>query len=269
VDSVTQQSRPVYSNILDLQIFSPGWYNETECTIVDLMINTLEQTMTRQTYFPGEPDASDFVIMDLDLLHSWINSTKVNKFYVDLEPGANYTQAMIDIYNIAPDSFTNVEAAYESIDSVLDSRATQSINGAYTLNVVFSLLYLSIGMIIVSTVRVRGLRRQLSVLRALGTESKSMIVAALADTSIGLLLAALIGGTIGVSLAFLLLNVPLLYMGITTSQLWSRLPVFLNIPWFIVFIIVSTAVIVSLLATYFVLTRTLKLNIAEEIQYTE
>ena len=274
VDSITQIRRPVYSNVLDLQIFSPGgnnetgWYNETECTITDIMINTLDENTPRQTYFPGESDASDFLIMDLDLLHSWINSTKVTKFYVDLEPGANYTQALIDIYNIAPNSFTNVESAYEYIDAVLDSRATQSIYGAYTLNVIFSLIYLTIGMIIVTTVRVRGLRKQLSVLRALGTESKSMIVAALTDTSIGLTLAVLIGGSIGVSLAFLLQNVPLLYMGITTVTLWSRLPVALIIPWSLIVIIVGTAVIVSLIATYIVLVRTLKLNIAEEIQYT-
>lgn len=269
VDSLTQIQRPVYSNALDLQVFSPGWYNETECTIIDLMINSLDENTVRQTYFPGEPDASDFLIMDLNLLHSWINSTKVTKFYVDLEPGANYTQALIDIYNIAPDSFTDVEAANEFIDAVLDSRATQSIYGAYTLNVIFSLIYLTIGMTIVTTVRVRGLRKQLSVLRALGTESKSMIVAALADTSISLVLAALIGGSVGVSIAFLLQNVPLLYMGITTASLWSRLPVVLIIPWMLVFVIVSTAVLVSLMATYFVLVRTLKLNIAEEIQYTE
>ncbi|MFW9795145.1 MAG: FtsX-like permease family protein, partial [Candidatus Thorarchaeota archaeon] len=251
------------------QIFSPDWYNQTDCYIVDLMVNTLDQYSSAQTYLPGEPDATDFVVMDLNLLHSWINSTKVTKFYVDLDPGANYTQAMIDIHNIAPNSFTSIEAANVFIDEVLDSRATQSIYGAYSLNVIFSLIYLTIGMIIVTMVRVRGLRKQFSVLRALGTESRSIIFAALADTSIGLVLAALIGGSIGVGLAFLLLNVPLLYMGITTSQLWARLPVALIIPWPILLLIIGTAVIVSLIATYFVLLRTLNLNIAEEIQYTE
>ncbi|MGY5863549.1 MAG: hypothetical protein RTV41_03035 [Candidatus Thorarchaeota archaeon] len=269
IDSVTQIQTPVYSNIIDLQVFSSNWYNETECTIVDVMANSLGRSWTRQLYFPGEPDASDFVIMDLNLLHSWTNTSRVTKFYVDLEPGANYTQAMIDIYNIAPDSFADVEAAYTSIDSVLESRATQSIYGAYTLNVIFSLIYLTIGMLIVTTVKVRVLRKQFSVLRALGTDSKSMIYAALTDTSVGLLLAALIGGSIGVTLAFLLQNFPLLYMGITTGQLWTRLPVYIIIPWDLVLVIVGVAVAASLIATYVVLARTLNLNIAEEIQYTE
>ncbi|MFW9795245.1 MAG: FtsX-like permease family protein, partial [Candidatus Thorarchaeota archaeon] len=275
VDEFTFTSRPVYSDSLDLQVFTSGgfnetgWYNETECTIIDVMISTLEQTGLRRTYFPGESDAQDFLIMDLNLLHSWINSTEVTKFYIDLAPGANYTQALIDIYNIAPDSFTNVESAYEYIDAVLDSRAAQSIYGAYTLNVIFSLIYLTIGMTIVTSVRVRGLRKQLSVLRALGTESKSMIVAALADTTISLILAALIGGVIGIGLSYLVQNIPLLYMGNTTSQLWSRLPVMLIIPWPLIIMILGIAVTVSLAATYIVLVRTLNLNIAEEIQYTE
>ncbi|MHA1948496.1 MAG: FtsX-like permease family protein [Candidatus Thorarchaeota archaeon] len=117
--------------------------------------------------------------------------------------------------------------------------------------------------------RVRGLRKQLSVLRALGTESRSMISAALTDTSVGLILAALIGGSIGATLAVLLQNIPLVYMGLSTAQLWSRLPVFLIIPWNLVFGIVGIAVTVSILATYVVLNRTLKLNIAGELQYTE
>ena len=269
IDSITQIQTPVYSNLLDLQVISPDWSNETECTIVDVMASSVSRDWTQQTYLPGEPDAADFLIMDLSLLHSWINSTVVTKFYVDLESGANYTQAMIDIYNIAPPSFNDVEAAQESIDAVIESRATQSIYGAYTLNIIFSLIYLTIGVVIVTTVRVRGLRKQLSVLRALGTESKSMITAALTDTSVGLLLAALIGGSIGATLAVLLQNIPLVYMGLTTAQLWSRLPVFLIVPWNLVFGIVGISVTVSLLATYVVLTRTLKLNIAGELQYTE
>ncbi|MHA3963441.1 MAG: ABC transporter permease [Candidatus Thorarchaeota archaeon SMTZ1-45] len=267
IDSITRIPIPQYSPFIDLQVFSSGWYNETGCEIVDLMINGID-VYPSYSYFPGESDISNFLIMDISLLHAWINSTRVTKFYVDLEPGANYTKAMLDIYQIAPFSFNDISAAEESIDEVLDSRATQSIFGAYTLNVIFSLIYLTFGMIIVTTVRVRNLRKQFSVLRALGAETKSMIVASLVDTSVGLLLAALIGGAIGATLAFLLKDIPLLYMGLSTSQLWTRLPVFLIVPWPLLIGVVGTAVIVALLATYVVVSRALKLNIAEEIQYT-
>ncbi len=266
IDSITRMPIPQYSPLRDLQVFSPSWYNETSCTIVDLMTSGIDG-YSQRTYFPGESDLSDFLIMDISLLHNWINSTHVTKFYVDLTPDANYTQAMIDIYRIAPSSFNEIKAAQESIDEVLDSRATQSIFGAYTLNVIFSIIYLTFGMIIVTTVRIRNLRKQFSVLRALGAETKSMIIATLADTSIGLLLAALIGGALGATLALLLKDIPLLYMGLSTNVLWTRLPVTLIVPWSLLVGIIGTAVIVSLLATYTVVSRALKLNIAEEIQY--
>ena len=137
------------------------------------------------------------------------------------------------------------------------------------MNVLFSLVYLTIGMIIVSIVRVRGLRKQFSVLRALGAQNKSIIIASLTETSLGILIAAAIGGTIGITLAILLMNVPLLHMGVSTLGLWNRLPVQLVLPLPLISVIVSLAVGASLIATYFVLVRTLKLNIAEEIQYNE
>jgi hypothetical protein len=266
-NSITGAPIAHYSPLLDLQVFSQDWFNTTECTIVDLMSSGLAG-YNQKTYFPGESDTTEFVIMDISLLHNWINSTHVTKFYVDLEPGANYTQAMNDIHQIAPFSFSDINAAQEPIDEVLDSRATQSIFGAYTLNVLFSLIYLTFGMIIVTMVRIRGLRKQFSVLRALGADTKSMAVASLVDTTIGLVLASLIGGAIGATLALLLKDIPLLYMGLSTTQLWSRLPVRLIIPWMLLAGVVGTAVLVSLVATYVVVSRTLKLNIAEEIQYT-
>ncbi|MFW9806223.1 MAG: FtsX-like permease family protein, partial [Candidatus Thorarchaeota archaeon] len=266
IDSVTRIPIPTYSPNLDLQVFSSNWYNTTECTIIDIMRTGLD-SMNQRTYFPGEPDLSDFLIMDISLLHNWINNTRVTKFYVDLEPGANYTKAMNDIYRIAPLSFNSVESPLVMIDEVLDSRATQSVFGAYTLNVIFSLIYLSFGVIIVTTVKVRGLRKQFSVLRALGAEPKSMLVASLVDSTTGLVVATLIGGGIGAVLAFLLKDIPLLYMGLATTQLWNRLPVQLLLPWTLLVGVVGTAVAVSLIATYVVVSRALRLNIAEEIQY--
>ena len=267
IDSITRQPIPTYSPYLDLQVFSSDWYNTTDCTIIDIMRSGLE-SMDQRTYFPGEPDLSDFIIMDISLLHNWINNTRVTKFYVDLEPGANYTEALKDIYRIAPFSFNSVESPLVMIDGVLDSRATQSVFGAYTLNVIFSLIYLSFGIIILTTVKVRGLRKQFSVLRALGAEPRSMLVASLVDSATGLVIAALIGGGIGTVLAFLLKDIPLLYMGLATTQLWNRLPVQLLLPWSLLVGVVGTAVAVSLIATYIVVSRALKLNIAEEIQYT-
>ena len=261
--------QPQYNDYLDLQIISEASNNITECHIVDLMTSRVSDSYSGSTFVPGESDASDFLVLPIDYVHQQMNNTRVNKFYIDLVDGANYTKVMNDIVAIAPSSFNDIESAFASIDEVLDSRATQSIYGTYTLNVLFSLIYLTIGMIIVSIVRVRGLRKQFSVLRALGAPNKSIIMASLAETSIGILIAAGIGGLIGGTLAILLMNVPLLHMGTATIGLWNRLPVQLVLPLPLISVIVGIAVGASLLATYYVLIRTLKLNIAEEIQYNE
>jgi len=260
---------PQYTNNLDLQIMTPEWSNITECTIVDLMTSRVSDRASGLTFVPGESDASDFIVADIDYIHSCMNNTRVTKFYVDLYPGANYTKVMNDIYAIAPNSFYDLESPFTSIENVLDSRAAQSMYGAYTLNVLFSLVYLTIGMVIVSIVRVRGLRKQFSVLRALGTPSSSIIFASLTETSIGIIIAAAIGGTIGITLAFLLMNVPLIHMGVSTLMLWVRLPVQLVLPMPLISTIIILAISASLFATYIVLVRTLKMNISEEIQYNE
>jgi ABC-type lipoprotein release transport system permease subunit len=267
IDSFGQQW-PVYASTMDLQVITPTSRNVTKCTIIDILAAS-ESNYASTTYFPGEPTASDFIIVNIDFLHKAFNNTSVSKFYINLEPGANYTQVMNGLHSIAPYTFNDIESPYTYINEVLDSRGTQSVNGAYTLNVIFSLIYLTFGITIVSIVRVRGLRKQLSVLRALGAPSKSVIVASLTETGIGLIVAACIGSAIGITLAYLLMNVPLLYMGASTTGLWSRLPVFIQIPFVLVTGIVFVSVSVSLLATYFILKRTLQLNIAEEIQYNE
>ncbi|MGY5855487.1 MAG: hypothetical protein RTS72_02735, partial [Candidatus Thorarchaeota archaeon] len=68
IDQITRYARPEYSPFLELQVFSQDWYNVTDCTIVDIMKNSLDGY---QTYLPGESDMSEFLIMDISLLHNW------------------------------------------------------------------------------------------------------------------------------------------------------------------------------------------------------
>jgi ABC-type antimicrobial peptide transport system permease subunit len=249
IDSIGNRY-PVYSNYLNLQLISDTNRNVTPCVIVDLMTARVSDQSSGPSYVPGKPDASDFLVADLNFVQTQLNTTQVSKFYIKINPGVNYTRVMDDI-------------------AVLDTRAAQSIYGTYTLNVLFSIIYLTIGMSIVSIVRVRGLRKQYSVLRALGAPNKSIIVASLIETGVGVLLAAIIGGTIGLCLALLLMNVPLLYMGLSTTSVWNRLPVQPVVPIPLISVIIGISFAVAFIATYYVVVRTLKLNIAEEIQYNE
>ncbi|MHA1907510.1 MAG: FtsX-like permease family protein, partial [Candidatus Thorarchaeota archaeon] len=169
----------------------------------------------------------------------------------------------------APNSFSGIESPYPQIEEVLDSKAGQTIYGVYTLNVIFTIAYLSIGMMIVATVRIRRIRKQISVLRALGTEDNSIMSSVLIDTSLGLIVAAAIGALIGLVLSYFAINMPLVYFGASTIGMWMRLPVIMAIPPDILGIILGCSVVSALIATFYVTSRTLKKNIAEQIQYAE
>ncbi|MHA2204591.1 MAG: ABC transporter permease [Candidatus Thorarchaeota archaeon] len=255
---------PVYGDQLTIYIKGDGWRNVSSNTIVDVMAASEEYG---NKYLPGEPNSNAFVVMNLKYVHACKNTTMVNKFYIKTTPYANLTEVKRDLWTIAPFSFDAVSTPYDDIDASLKSQSSRSIYGIYTLNVVFSLFYLTAGMIIVTTVRVRRLRKQFSVLRALGTENRSITTALLIDTSISILIAAAIGGLLGAAMSLIAINMPLAYLGAMTRTLWSRLPVTISLPVDLLGGILGISVVSALIAAYWVTSRALKQNIAEEIQY--
>jgi len=258
---------PVYGNQIDIAIKTEDWTNTSTHTIIDVLADS--ESGYGSKYLPGEPSKQDFVVMDVDYVHDCLNTTKVTKFIIHLEDGANVTSVMSELWNLAPHSFSKLDSPYIHIDEALESKGGQSIYGVYTLNVIFSTIYLTVGMLIVSSVRVRNMRKQFSVLRALGTNSNSIIVSVLIDSALGLLLALGIGSLLGLILSGFALSMPLVYTGLSTLQLWSRLPVILVIPFEIIGGIIATSFLFSFIATYVVTRRALQRNIAEEIQYLE
>ena len=238
-----------------------------ECKIVDVLAASPQNSMSY--YFPGESDASSFIIINLAYLHALMNTTEVSKFYVRLDAGANYTRAMEDIAEVAPYSFEMIQSSQHLIDRALEARAGRSLYGVYTLDVLFSLIYLTAGMAIVSSVRVVAMKKQLSVLRALGAENRSMIAALLTDTSISIALGGLIGSAIGLFLAYLVSQMPLVYMGAVEPWTWFRLPVVIAVPWLMLAAIIGGALLGSLFTTYYVAKRGLSGSIAEQVQYAE
>jgi ABC-type lipoprotein release transport system permease subunit len=257
---------PVYSDQITLSIRGPAWNNVTDCTIVDVMASS-DQGAT--TYLPGEPMANNFIVIDLDYAHSCLNTTHVTKFFIKLQDGYNYTKAVSDLHALSPNSFGSVKTPLDDIDEALDSKAAQSLYGVYTLNVLFTLIYLTAGMTIVAAVRVRRMRKQLSILRALGEQSSDIALAVLADTTLGVLIGAGVGAVIGLALTALVINMPLAYIGMASTLSWARLPVILGVPWLLLTAILSASFLFALAATYVVTRRNLKLNIASEIQYAE
>lgn len=259
--------RPVYSDDISLSLRTEAWSNVTNMKIVDVLGSGNEVYSTK--YLQGEPQTSWFVVVNLDFLHQYLNTSSVNKFLIKLNPNVNYTSIMRELYEIAPHSFESIECALSGIDEVQESRAGQAIYGVYTLNVLFTVIYLSIGMMIVATVRIQSLRKQFSVLRALGTDSKEISRSVLLETALSVLISLGIGALLGLILAAYSINMPLIYFGTTTLQMWQRLPVLLSIPWVTLGVIIFVSFAFALLAAYLVTKSTLKRNIAEEMQYTE
>ncbi len=258
---------PVYGDDIDVYLHDPDGINHTDCTIVDVLADSEEQYSAK--YLPGEPNQERFVVMNLDWIHEVLNTTHVNRFLVSIDDTNNYLDIMRAINDIAPFSFESMESPYTNINESTQSRAGQSIYGVYTLNVIFSIIYLTLGMVTVTTVRTRSLKKQYSVMRALGAESGSITSAALIDTLISLLIAAGIGGALGLGLSAFAVNIPLVYMGGTSSRLWLRLPVMIYVPYMTLMAIIGVTIMFSLIATFMVTRRVLGRNIAEEIQYME
>jgi ABC-type lipoprotein release transport system permease subunit len=198
-----------------------------------------------------------------------MDTREVSQFYVKIEDGANVTQIMMDLEAVAPFSFSSIESPSDEIESVFTSRMGQALLGTYSLNILYSIIYLTIGFSIVATIRGRNLRKQFSILRALGSSHSSITIPVIIDALITIILAGIIGILLGTILAYFLSVVPLFYMGNVTNLGWSTIPVRMVIPTVLFGGLMGTTIVFGLLSSYLVTKRILSRNIAEEIQYTE
>ena len=269
---------PVYNDFITLRLWEQNETHYVNCSIVDVMANdpggyrasTYGYTnFYAETYFPGERGGHAFFVMDIEELHNITNSQRITKLYVSLEDGANYTRVMEDIMSIAPSSFTRLETPYDDIDSILDSRAGQSIYGAYTLNVAFSILYLTAGVTIVITVKIRNLRRHFSLMRALGADPNSIETAVLLDSLLGTAFGFLTGVVVGFLVTVIMLQMPVMYLGLSAGVSWELLPLTLAVPYGLLAMVVGTGFIFSFMVTRAVVRRALTVDIADDLKLAE
>ncbi|NHJ14749.1 MAG: FtsX-like permease family protein [Candidatus Thorarchaeota archaeon] len=273
-----RQSYPIHSDQIRTRIRGADETHYLNATIVDVMADrtdgfTLGMHMWSQwmgnSYFPGESEDFAFVVMDLNYIQQCIDSTRLTRIYVSLEDKADYQRVIEDIAGIAPYSFEDIDSPYYYIDGILGSRAGQAIYGAYTLNILFSILFLSAGVTIVVTVKVRTISKHFSLLRALGVRPESITKSMIVDTVLGITLGLVMGSIAGFILTMILMQVPITYLGLSTDVAWEGLPLVLTIPGNLIGMILVLAFLFSLIGTYFVISRCLKTSIAETIQYSE
>ncbi|MFW9976190.1 MAG: FtsX-like permease family protein [Candidatus Thorarchaeota archaeon] len=271
-------SYPVLSDFIGVELLGPTGKHIINCTIINVLASSPStavqgiygETLFRgASYLPGEELDAQFVMLDIDTLYKYLNISYVNRFYLDLMPGSNYTEVMSELGNIAPFSFENMKSPYTQIDAILDSRAGESIYGAYTLNILFSILYLTAGVTLVVTMKVRNLRKHFSLLRALGAQPISLLRAMILDTIIGVIIGVVMGSLVGTILTYIILQIPLTYLGLSSEVTWERLPLVLSIPWSLIVAIVSIALVFSTIISILVMRRGLRSNIANDIQHSE
>ncbi len=259
--------QPVYNNSVNVVIQIIDQEYPLDCTIVDVM--STDNAIRSVSYFPGEPEVRDFLIMNITYVQATLNTTRVNKIFVDLSADANYTKVMEDIRSIGNFTSEEVSSAQADIDKVLDSRTGQSVYGVYTLNLLFSLIYLTAGLMIISIVKNRRLQKQFSILRALGTPNSSIMRSVLMDVGVSMILGILIGLIIGMFLSLLLLQIPLAFLGISAEIVWFQLPVILVLPLPLLVGIILLSFLSALTTTYIATKKSLESNLADDFRHNE
>ncbi len=273
-----QQSIPLYNDQITLEIRAPEAKYYMNHTIIDVMADTPggyrpstygAASFRATTYLPGYPREYLFAVVNLGYLQTLLNSTRLTRLYVNINPSANYSRIMNEIIALAPHSFASIKSPLTDIDSILDTRAGQSIYGAYSLNILFSIIYVTAGMTLVMTAKVRKMRKQFSLLRALGTEPNSIIRAVTIDAAIGTALGICIGSAVGYMLTLIVLGIPVTYLGLSEQVSWQGLPVSVAVPFELVLSLVVISFVVSVAATYIVMQRGLSIDIAEDLSAAE
>jgi hypothetical protein len=221
--------QPVYDDSVLVVIQTSEQNYSQSCSVVDVM--STEHAARTESYFPGEPEVRDFLIMNISYIQNILNTTNVNKVYVDLADDANHTRVMEEIQSLANFTTEEIVSSQANIDQVLDSRTGQSIYGVYTLNLLFSLIYLDVGMSMLIGIR--------------------------------------IGSIVGLFLSLLMLQIPLAFLGVTTEIIWSRLPIFIVFPVSLLIGIILLSFMSAFFTTYLATRKGLSSNLADDFRHIE
>ncbi len=257
-------SIPIYGEDISVTIRANAWDNSSSCKARD----ALADLSTYRPYFPGEPLAEDFVVMNIVYVQACLRSDTVTKFYVRTEEGANATRVVERIRNAAPEVIASIESSDVEIARTTSSTSGRVMYGVYTLNVLFAILFLTAGSAIVAVANGARMRRSFTILRAEGMNPGPIARDTAIDAAVTTMLSAVTGSLIGLLFGYIAARIPLLYTGSSAID-WLRLPVILEVPVGLLSAIFALALSVVIVSTVAVTLRGLRRNIAAEIQYTE
>ncbi len=244
--------------------------DETEvrnpCTIVDVLAS---DDSGQKTYFPGQPDVNEFIVINLSWVHDVLNTTAINMVYIDLADNADYDYVLSEIEQLGLENFMRVSCGLKDFDESNESKASRSIYGIYTMDMLFSLIYLIAGMAIITLIRTHNMSKQLSVLRALGSKTTSLLVPLLIDVLLSLAYALFIGFLLGSVITLIIVNMPIVFMANVSRTMWFRLPMVVQVPIGLLISLIGLAIASSLFSSFLIIRKQLRKNIADDIKYME
>ncbi len=256
---------PVYGDKIVLLSESRG-ENQT-LKIIDLL--SVDGGTDSQTFLPGHPGITRFLVVNIRLLFSILGTNQISRVVVKANPGSDHQTIMARIRSSLGAPLLSVKSAFDEIDAILSTRASQSIYGIYSLNLLFSVFYLTFGMVIVTYEKNKRMSKQYSIVRALGMESKAVAFAVMIDVVIAVTLSCIIGAAVAVVMIQMVVHTPLVYLSANQSLDWGMLPISMNVPWLGLAALLVVGFLFSILSTL-VLTRImLRVSIAEDIGHPE
>ncbi len=256
---------PVYGDRVVL-LSGPRGVNQT-LKIIDIL--SADGGTASRTFLPGHPGTTRFLVVNIRLLFSILGTSQISRVVVKTNPGSDHQAIMASIRSSVGAPLISVKSAFDEVDAILSTRASQSIFGIYSLNLLFSVFYLTVGMIFVTYEKNKQMSKQYSIVRALGMESKAVAFAVMIDVLIAVTLSCFIGAAVAVVMIQMVVHTPLVYLSVNQSLDWSMLPISMTVPWFGVAVLLVIGFLFSIAST-FVLTRVmLRVSIAEDIGHPE
>ncbi|MDF1540560.1 MAG: ABC transporter permease [Candidatus Thorarchaeota archaeon] len=257
----------IYGDSLSLELPDGDDGINVSVDIIDIL--SIDEESDSETFLPGHPDLTNFLVVNMDLLQAHLDDIRVDQVYIKVSGNGDAYQIISDIQNELGDAVLHIESALIQIDNILSTRSSQSVFGIYSLNVIFSLLYLTLGMTIVTYEKNRKLSKHYSVLRALGTERKNVGIAIISDVFLSIAIACTIGALVAFVMSLLVIQTPMIYFGANNAIDWYQLPVSLVIPIEGLLAFILASFLIPGFISAIVIRRQLGINLADDLSSSE
>jgi len=259
--------KTIYGDSLLLQLPDTDDSINVPVDIIDIF--SIDDESNSETYLPGHPDLTNFLVVNMNLLRRHLNTLRVDQIYIRVSGNRDIIQITNDIENELGEAVFQIESSLIQIDDILSTRSSQSVFGIYSLNVIFSLLYLTLGMTIVTSEKNRKLSKHYSVLRALGTERKNIGIAIVSDVFLGIAIACVIGALVAMVMSLLVVQTPMIYLGANGAFDWFQLPTSIGIPIIGLSLFLLASFLIPGLLSVVAIHRQLAINLADDLNSPE